>query len=161
MNKSLIILGVILVCMPALLLARRKTASTTTLQPVTRGKDCGQWTDGPCVPKNNGTCKGTMIKTRTGDNCPVKERSVKCKLPAPCVSARQANKLNKDPSSKGGRKAVCKYNNGPWSACDATTGTKTRTMTLKTGRRNANPSSDCEATKVVTKPCAAAKNNRG
>jgi hypothetical protein len=44
----------------------------------------------------------------------------------------------------------CRYMKGEWSECDATTNTRTRTLTLKPTGRN---SPDCEPTKVQTKRC--------
>jgi len=168
MQKVLIVAVVVLVCLPALLYAkggakarrvnaREGRSEGTTSHP----KDCGQWTEGQCIPKNNGTCgKGSVVKTRTGDHCPVKEKTFKCEIPCAGGAARGAGGRTRN----NNRKAVCKYTKGSWTECDVATNTRTRSLTLKTSsRRNAAPSTDCEPTKVMTKRCAnksASRKNR-
>ncbi|KAK7574334.1 hypothetical protein V9T40_011525 [Parthenolecanium corni] len=43
----------------------------------------------------------------------------------------------------------CQYTKGPWSTCDPTTNTKTRTLTLK----KVQDEGKCEKTKTVEKKC--------
>ncbi|CAG7722993.1 unnamed protein product [Allacma fusca] len=45
-------------------------------------------------------------------------------------------------------KPTCKYQKGPWSACDPQTKKRTRTFSLKKG-----PKSDCEEVKILSKDC--------
>ena len=47
-----------------------------------RNSDCSEWErSGECVP-NQGTCgKGRVLATRTGDNCRVTEKQLKCEVP--------------------------------------------------------------------------------
>jgi len=163
MQKLLIIAAVVLVCLPALMTAkgaarpRKVQGERTPAQP----RDCGQWTEGQCVAKNNNTnCgAGTKIKSRTGDNCPVKEKTLKCKIPC----AADGTEV-----STGGRgrprpgKSACKYTKGQWSECDAATNMRTRTLTLKpSNRRNAPAATtECEPTKTMSKRCPPAGSNR-
>lgn len=153
-------------CLPALLYAKGTKASRRPNNregqgdATTRPKDCGQWTEGQCTLKNsNATCgKGNMVKTRTGDNCPVKQMTVKCKID--CAGTADAAP-SKGGRNRNNRKTACKYIKGQWSECDTATNTKTRTLTLKTSRRNASPvSTECEATKVLTKRCTVGKVSR-
>jgi len=162
MQKAVIVAVVVLVCLPALLYAKGTKASRRTNnregqgETTTRPKDCGQWTEGQCTLKNSSaTCgKGNLVKTRTGDNCPVKQMTVKCKID--CADAPSKGGRNRN-----NRKTACKYIKGQWSECDAATNTKTRTLTLKTSRRNTSPApTECEATKVMTKRCSTGKVSR-
>lgn len=92
-------------------------------------KDCSPWTHEECVIEGGAACgKGTKRGTRTGDNCPVREKTFPCRVP--CA------------------KNKCKYQKGDWSECDVVTNTITRTNTLKKGDATV-----CEATKVITKKC--------
>lgn len=163
MHKAILVTVVVLVCLPALLSAagggrRAKAAKKAARreEAADQQKDCGPWVDGQCIVKDNGTCgHGTMTKTRTGDNCPVKEKMGKCKIACAGGAARGQG-------VKAGNKKACKYAKGEWSECDTTTNTKTRTLTLKTSRRNNVASSECEPTTVVTKRCTSVrKNQRG
>ena len=47
-----------------------------------RQKDCSKWEFGECTLKNaTATCgAGSKLGTRTGNNCPVKEKQFKCKV---------------------------------------------------------------------------------
>jgi hypothetical protein len=159
MQKVVIVAVFMLVCLPALLYAkgggkaRRVNAREGRGEEAASQSKCSQWTSGPCVPKNNNTCgKGNLVKTRTGDDCAVKEKTTKCEIPCPGADspARGAGGRTRN----GNKKTACKYTKGTWSECDAATSTRRRTLTLKTSsRRNSAPSTDCEPTKVMTKRC--------
>lgn len=59
--------------------------------------------------------------------------------------------------------AVCRYKKGAWSECDAHTGLKSRTDTLKLSKQGMTPAQiqvlrdSCEATRVMTRKCRATK----
>lgn len=168
MQKVLIVAVVVLVCLPVLLSAAKGGARRAKGRRGGEGedeaanqrRDCGEWVEGPCVPKNNAACgAGMRNKTRTGDNCPVKEKTGKCHLPCSGPPAQGGAAARPAGGRAKAKAAKCKYIKGEWSPCDATTNTKTRTLTLKT-RRNSAPSTDCEQTKSESRKCAAARKNR-
>lgn len=92
-------------------------------------KDCTEWQFEDCTLQGEAKCgKGTKKGARTGDNCPVKEKSFPCRVP--CA------------------KNKCKYQKGDWSECNLELNTMNRTNTLKKG----DPAL-CQASKVITKKC--------
>ncbi|XP_048112259.1 midkine b [Alosa alosa] len=94
------------------------------------GADCAEWKYGRCVP-TNGDC-GAGVREAT---CNQQTKKHKCKVPC---------------NWKKDFGADCKYKFGRWAECDSTTGTKSRSGTLKKVLFNA----DCQATIKVSKPCA-------
>jgi hypothetical protein len=168
---KLFVLFVVLVCLTAFLSAsparkdaariRTRTAPTTTttvataaiaavpaVAAVPASFDCGPWVEQPCQPATGAVCgTGSKVWNRTGANCPLQEKTFKCKIPCDEV---------------GLPKSSCKYVKSSWSTCDLATKTKTRTLTLKVkGRRGqtAPAVNNCEPTKTLTKSCADNNNN--
>ncbi|XP_036390998.1 midkine a [Megalops cyprinoides] len=92
--------------------------------------DCTEWRYGNCVP-NSGDC-GAGVREGT---CNGQTKKLKCKVP--CNWKKQFG-------------ADCKYKFGSWGECDAATGTKSRSGTLKKALYNA----ECQPTIDVSKPCA-------
>ncbi|KAJ7985768.1 hypothetical protein DPEC_G00343890 [Dallia pectoralis] len=93
--------------------------------------DCAEWRYGNCVP-NGGDC-GVGVREGT---CNEQTRKMKCKVP--CNWKKQFG-------------ADCKYKFGSWGECDAVTGMKSRSGSLKKSLYDAA----CEATVMVSKPCPA------
>ncbi|XP_030629891.1 midkine b [Chanos chanos] len=93
------------------------------------GTDCTEWQYGKCVP-NSGDC-GVGIREAI---CNEQTKKHKCKVPC---------------NWKKDFGADCKYKFGRWAECDTTTGTRSRSGTLKKALFNA----DCQTTIKVSKPC--------
>jgi len=93
------------------------------------GTECAEWRYGNCVP-SNGDCGAGF---REG-SCEQQTRKMKCKVPC---------------NWKKDFGADCKYRFGSWGECDATSGSRTRTGTLKKALYNA----ECQQTISVSKPC--------
>ncbi|XP_023695542.1 midkine-B-like isoform X1 [Paramormyrops kingsleyae] len=91
--------------------------------------DCTEWQYGSCVP-NIGDC-GVGVRVGT---CNDQTKKLKCKVPC---------------NWKKDFGADCKYKFGSWGECDAATGTKNRSGTLKKVLYNA----ECQTTIKVSKPC--------
>lgn len=101
------------------------------------GSECNEWTYGKCVP-DSGDC-GTGVREAT---CKDQTKKIDCKIPC---------NWKKDISD-------CKYRFTNWGECDAATGTKSRSGTLKKAMFNA----ECQQTVQVSKPCSAKpKRTRG
>ncbi|XP_075999936.1 midkine-A-like [Genypterus blacodes] len=94
------------------------------------GSECSDWRYGNCVP-SNGDCGAGF---RDG-SCDQQTKKMKCKVP--CNWKKEFG-------------ADCKYRFGSWGECDPTSGSKTRTGTLKKALYNA----ECQQTISVSKPCA-------
>ncbi|NP_001291166.1 midkine precursor [Esox lucius] len=93
--------------------------------------DCAEWRYGNCAP-SNGDC-GVGVREGT---CNDQTRKLKCKVPC---------------NWKKDFGADCKYKFGTWGECDAATGSKNRSGTLKKALYNA----ECLPTIQVSKPCPA------
>ncbi|KAG2463234.1 MKB protein, partial [Polypterus senegalus] len=93
------------------------------------GSECDEWRWGSCIP-NNGDCGAGM---REG-TCKEETKKSKCKVP--CNWKKEFG-------------ADCKYKFGNWGECDANTGTKSRSGTLKKALFNV----ECQQTIKVSKPC--------
>ncbi|XP_065153786.1 midkine b [Paramisgurnus dabryanus] len=91
--------------------------------------ECSEWEYGKCVP-NSGDC-GNGIREAT---CNEQTKKTKCKVPC---------------NWKKDFGADCKYKFGRWAECDTTTGTRSRTGSLKKALFNA----ECQTTIKVSKPC--------
>ncbi|RXN23836.1 diacylglycerol kinase zeta-like protein [Labeo rohita] len=91
--------------------------------------ECSEWQYGKCVP-NGGDC-GAGIREAT---CNEQTKKTKCKVPC---------------NWKKDFGADCKYKFGRWAECDTTTGTRSRSGTLKKALFNA----ECQTTIKVSKPC--------
>ncbi|XP_058479178.1 midkine-B-like [Solea solea] len=98
-------------------------------KPSQHGSECIDWRYGNCVP-SNGDCGAGF---REG-SCDQQTKKMKCKVP--CNWKKEFG-------------ADCKYRFGSWGECDASSGSKTRTGTLKKALYNA----ECQATISVSKPC--------
>jgi hypothetical protein len=164
--SKLLILFIVSVCLPAFLSAvptrkgpRVGRMTTTTLAPAATAAavaaaasafDCGPWVEQPCMVSPAGAAcgVGNKVWNREGSNCPLKEKTFKCKIPCDEV---------------GLPKLACKYVKSSWSACDPATNTKTRTLTLKIKRRGSTqtqPATNCEPTKTLTKSCTEPSNKQ-
>ncbi|XP_037538554.1 midkine b [Nematolebias whitei] len=84
---------------------------------------------GKCVPEH-GDC-GDGLREAT---CQDQTEKIHCRIP--CNWKKEISD--------------CKYKFGPWSSCDSTTNTKTRSGTLKRALFNA----ECQTTVRVSKPCS-------
>ncbi|KAG9280794.1 midkine-B-like, partial [Astyanax mexicanus] len=91
--------------------------------------ECAEWVFGKCVP-NSGDC-GPGVREAT---CNEQSKKHKCKVPC---------------NWKKDFGADCKYKFGRWAECDTSTGTRSRSGTLKKAMFNA----DCQTTIKVSKPC--------
>ncbi|XP_063052005.1 midkine b [Engraulis encrasicolus] len=94
------------------------------------GAECAEWKYGRCVP-TSGDCGAGMREA----TCNEQTKKHKCKVP--CNWKKEFG-------------ADCKYKFGRWQECDTSTGTKSRSGTLKKALFNA----DCQATIKVSKPCS-------
>ncbi|XP_053130304.1 midkine isoform X1 [Hemicordylus capensis] len=94
------------------------------------GSDCEEWRWGPCVPNS----KDCGVGYREG-TCHEETKKLKCKIP--CNWKKEFG-------------ADCKYKFESWGVCDAATGLKARSGTLKKALYNA----ECQETIQVTKPCS-------
>ncbi|XP_062859437.1 midkine b [Trichomycterus rosablanca] len=92
--------------------------------------DCSEWVYGRCVP-NSGDC-GAGVREGT---CNDQTKKTKCKIPC---------------NWKKDFGADCKYKFGRWSECEISTGTRSRSGTLKKAMFNA----DCQSNIKVSKPCS-------
>ncbi|XP_069479323.1 midkine [Ambystoma mexicanum] len=92
--------------------------------------DCEDWEWGPCTPNS----KDCGVGTREG-TCSEETKKLKCKIPCNWKKAFGAD---------------CRYKFENWGACDAATGLKARSGTLKKALYKAK----CDDTIQVTKPCA-------
>ncbi|KAL2093425.1 hypothetical protein ACEWY4_010737 [Coilia grayii] len=92
--------------------------------------ECADWKYGRCVP-TSGDC-GAGVREAT---CNDQTKKHKCKVPC---------------NWKKDFGADCKYKFGRWAECDTSTGTKSRSGTLKKALFNA----DCQITIKVSKPCS-------
>uniref|UniRef100_A0A8D3E4E6 Midkine n=1 Tax=Scophthalmus maximus TaxID=52904 RepID=A0A8D3E4E6_SCOMX len=93
------------------------------------GRECADWRYGNCVP-SNGDCGAGF---REG-SCDQQTKKMKCKVPC---------------NWKKDFGADCKYRFGSWGECDPSSGSRTRTGTLKKALYNA----ECQQTISVSKPC--------
>uniref|UniRef100_A0A3Q1CM57 Midkine n=1 Tax=Amphiprion ocellaris TaxID=80972 RepID=A0A3Q1CM57_AMPOC len=98
-------------------------------KPSDSGSECSDWRYGNCVP-SNGDCGAGF---REG-SCDQQTKKMKCKVPC---------------NWKKDFGADCKYRFGSWGECDPTSGSRTRTGTLKRALYNA----ECQQTILVSKPC--------
>ncbi|XP_071320884.1 midkine-B-like isoform X2 [Trachinotus anak] len=98
-------------------------------KPPQMGSECTDWRYGNCVP-SNGDCGAGF---REG-SCEQQTKKMKCKVPC---------------NWKKDFGADCKYRFGSWGECDPSTGSRTRTGTLKRALYNA----ECQQTISVSKPC--------
>ncbi|XP_023282702.1 midkine [Seriola lalandi dorsalis] len=116
--------------------------SLITIQTVTGGKnkkekhkpsqsrsECTDWRYGNCVP-SDGDCGAGF---REG-SCDQLTKKMKCKVPC---------------NWKKDFGADCKYRFGSWGECDPSSGSRTRTGTLKRALYDAQ----CQQTISVSKPC--------
>ncbi|XP_029438250.1 midkine isoform X2 [Rhinatrema bivittatum] len=92
--------------------------------------DCTEWQWGPCTPNS----KDCGVGFREG-TCKEETGRLKCKIP--CNWKKEFG-------------ADCKYKFESWGGCDAATGLKARSGTLKKSLYNA----ECQETIQVTKPCS-------
>ncbi|NP_001084019.1 midkine-B isoform X2 [Xenopus laevis] len=92
--------------------------------------DCTEWTWGSCIPNSKDCGAGTREGT-----CKEETRKLKCKIPC---------------NWKKDFGADCKYKFENWGECNATTGQKVRSGTLKKALYNA----DCQQTVEAAKPCS-------
>ncbi|KAG8564660.1 hypothetical protein GDO81_016545 [Engystomops pustulosus] len=92
--------------------------------------DCAEWKWGACVPNS----KDCGVGTREG-TCKEETRKLKCKVPC---------------NWKKPFGADCKYKFENWGECNAETGVKNRSGTLKKALFNA----ECEQTVQASKPCS-------
>lgn len=71
------------------------------------------------------------------------------------------NNNNRSPIKANGnnKNGVCRYKKGTWSECDAHTGLKTRTDTIKMSKQHSanQAQNNCEPTREMTKKCKATK----
>lgn len=170
MQKVVLTIVIVFTCLPALLYAAGrgrggKSGEHGGGHGEGNHRNCGPWTNGQCVPSNNATCgAGHQVKTRTGDNCPVKEKSVSCHMPCPSgestTVATVAAAAAPAGRGKGGRKASkrCDYIKGDWSQCDSNN-MRSRTFTLNTAAGEQHAS--CKQTKTIKKRCPKSRPNRG
>uniref|UniRef100_A0A4W6EZ56 Midkine n=1 Tax=Lates calcarifer TaxID=8187 RepID=A0A4W6EZ56_LATCA len=98
-------------------------------KPSQYGSECTDWRYGNCVP-SNGDCGAGL---REG-SCDQQTKKMKCKVPC---------------NWKKDFGADCKYRFGSWGECDPSSGSRTRTGTLKKVLYNA----ECQQTISVSKPC--------
>ncbi|XP_042368816.1 midkine-B-like [Plectropomus leopardus] len=98
-------------------------------KPSQSGSECTDWRYGNCVP-SNGDCGAGF---RVG-SCDQQNKKMKCRVPC---------------NWKKDFGADCKYRFGSWGECDPTSGSRTRTGTLKKAFFNA----ECQQTISVSKPC--------
>uniref|UniRef100_A0A672ITM8 Midkine n=1 Tax=Salarias fasciatus TaxID=181472 RepID=A0A672ITM8_SALFA len=98
-------------------------------KPSSSGSECSDWRYGNCVP-SNGDCGAGF---REG-SCDQQTKKMKCKVP--CNWKKEFG-------------ADCKYRFGSWGECDPSSGSRTRTGTLKRALYNA----ECQQTISVSKPC--------
>ncbi|XP_008278013.1 midkine-B-like [Stegastes partitus] len=98
-------------------------------KPADSGSECSDWRYGNCVP-SNGDCGAGF---REG-SCDQQTKKMKCKVPC---------------NWKKDFGADCKYRFGSWGECDPTSGSRTRTGTLKRALYNVQ----CQQTISVSKPC--------
>ncbi|EMP26389.1 Midkine-A [Chelonia mydas] len=94
------------------------------------GSECEDWRWGPCTPNS----KDCGVGYREG-TCKEETKRLKCKIP--CNWKKEFG-------------ADCKYKFESWGGCDAATGLKARSGTLKKALYNA----ECQETIQVTKPCS-------
>uniref|UniRef100_A0A8D3ACZ1 Midkine n=1 Tax=Scophthalmus maximus TaxID=52904 RepID=A0A8D3ACZ1_SCOMX len=97
-------------------------------KPSQHGSECADWRYGNCVP-SNGDCGAGF---REG-SCDQQTKKMKCKVPC---------------NWKKDFGADCKYRFGSWGECDPSSGSRTRTGTLKKALYNA----ECQQTISVSKP---------
>lgn len=98
-------------------------------KPSPSGSECSDWRYGNCVP-SNGDCGAGF---REG-SCDQQTKKMKCKVPC---------------NWKKNFGADCKYRFGIWGECDPSSGSRTRTGTLKKALFNA----ECQQSISVSKPC--------
>ncbi|XP_060923361.1 midkine-like [Limanda limanda] len=98
-------------------------------KPSQYGSECTDWRYGNCVP-SNGDCGAGF---REG-SCDQQTNTMKCKVPC---------------NWKKDFGADCKYRFGSWGHCDPSSGSRTRTGTLKRALYDA----ECQQTISVSKPC--------
>ncbi|XP_053170271.1 midkine-B-like [Scomber japonicus] len=91
--------------------------------------ECSDWRYGNCVP-SSGECGAGF---REG-SCDQQTKKMKCKVPC---------------NWKKNSGAYCKYRFDSWGECDPTSGSRTRTGTLKRALFGAQ----CRLTIFVSKPC--------
>ncbi|KAK5891569.1 midkine a [Pseudochaenichthys georgianus] len=99
-------------------------------KPSQSGSECTDWRYGNCVP-SNGDCGAGF---RDG-SCDQQNKKMKCRVP--CNWKKEFG-------------ADCKYRFGSWGECNPSSGSRTRTGTLK----KALYDSQCEQTISVSKPCS-------
>ncbi|XP_035533706.1 midkine-B-like [Morone saxatilis] len=98
-------------------------------KPSQSGSECTDWRYGNCVP-SNGDCGAGY---RDG-SCDQQKKKMRCKVP--CNWKKEFG-------------ADCKYRFGGWGECDPSSGSQTRTGTLKKALYNV----ECQQTISVSKPC--------
>uniref|UniRef100_A0A8C4ECU6 Midkine n=1 Tax=Dicentrarchus labrax TaxID=13489 RepID=A0A8C4ECU6_DICLA len=101
---------------------------TDRLQERSSGSECTDWRYGNCVP-SNGDCGAGY---RDG-SCDQQKKKMRCKVP--CNWKKEFG-------------ADCKYRFGGWGECDPSSGSRTRTGTLKRALYNV----ECQQTISVSKP---------
>ncbi|KAJ6667166.1 hypothetical protein lerEdw1_017144 [Lerista edwardsae] len=110
------------------------------------GSDCEEWRWGPCVPNS----KDCGVGYREG-TCNEETKKLKCKIP--CNWKKEfGGEWASLPEQRilTSFLADCKYKFESWGGCDAATGLKARSGTLKKALYNA----ECQETIQVTKPCS-------